>query len=309
MPLSIHASSAAGIRRLILTIDGEPVIDQSPGSVKQEVDADYDWDTTHYVGSSGLARNRKYTVEVRAVSNSGAEDQETLTAVVNNQPSAPSGLAASVTGRKVTLAWDVNPEPDITGYRVERFFGNEYVEVKTVTATTFTESRGSGRYSYRIVALRHSEVAPSGLESPPSAESTVTIAASSSGASGGGPGGKVSGDSTGGGRGVHSSGGGIGATGLPGGAALPGSLGLGEPPELPAAEWGSFKKRLPYKLPKGGVPLRASAVSKSGGGVQIIPPDGLRWVAMGLLLFAIAGLSRLMAMRIAPAPEPAKIEA
>ncbi|MEA2447292.1 MAG: hypothetical protein QOK47_929, partial [Actinomycetota bacterium] len=166
-------------------------------------------------------------------------------------------------------------------------------------------------YSYRLIAIRHSEVAPNGLESSPTSPLTVSISAAAPGTSGGGAaGGSARGGSSkrGGGSGA-AAGGSIGATGLPGGASLPGGRGLGGVPELPAPAWGSYKKHLPYKLPKGGVPLQASAVSRSGGPLRIIPPDGLRWVAMGLLMLVIAGLSRLLALRIAPRAEPAKIEA
>ncbi|HYI46504.1 MAG TPA: hypothetical protein VE174_13695 [Actinomycetota bacterium] len=308
LPLSVHASATSGIRRLTLTVDGEVVIDQSPNGIKQNVDASFDWDTTRYVGSSGLARNREYSVQVRAVSHSGGEDQLSALAIVNNQPAVPSGLSTSVAGRDVTIAWDANPEPDITGYRVERYFGSDYVEAATVTETIFTEAPGSGRFSYRVVAIRHSDASPEGIESVPTEQLTMTVSAPAPGSGAGGGGtGKSGGSSKRGGS--YSTNGSVGATGLPGGAALPGSRGLGGIPELPAPEWGSFKKRLPYKLPKGGVPLRASAVSRSGGPLRIIPPDGLRWVALGLLFLCIAGFARLMAIRITPPSEPAKIEA
>jgi hypothetical protein len=309
LPLSIHASATAGIRRLTLTVDGEVVVDQTPDGIKQNVDATFDWDTTHYVGSSGLSRNRKYSVQVRAVSHSGGEDQISAQAIVNNQPAVPAGLSASVAGRDVTLSWDANPEPDITGYRVERYYGSDYIEAGTVTETTFTEAPGSGRFSYRVIAIRHSETSETGVESAPTEQFTMAVSAPAPGSNaGGGANGKSGGSSSKRG-GSYTTNGSVGATGLPGGAALPGSRGLGGVPELPAPEWGSYKKRLPYKLPKGGVPLRASAVGRSSGPLRIIPPDGLRWVALGLLFLCVAGLSRLMAIRIAPPSEPAKIEA
>jgi hypothetical protein len=209
----------------------------------------------------------------------------------------------------VTLSWQSNPEPDIVGYRVERYYGNDYVAVETLKDTSFTESRNPGRYSYRLIAIRQSEVAPNGLESVPTTPVTaaVTRAAVASGGGARGAAGRSRAGGARGGRGVTM--GSVGASGLPGGVALPGDRGLGSAPELPAPQWGSYKKRLPYQLPKGGIPLRAKAVSKSASSLLVLPPDGLKWVAMGLLILVIAGLSRLLALRISLHPAPAKIEA
>jgi hypothetical protein len=292
-----HGSSPAGIRKLTLTIDGETVAEVTPNGVRQNAEVTFDWDTTVYVGSNQLSRNREYLVRVKAVSNTGAEEQAGATVVVDNPPAIPFGLIAAAEKDEVTLSWESNPEPDIVGYRVERFFGNEYVEAALVEEPAFSESREPGRYSYRVVAIRSSQVSSEGLASEPSASVTVSIKGagrrSGSAASGGGRArGKAAGSKRGAGRGV------LGSRGLPGGVALPGEAGLPPAPAAPGLDWGSFEKRLPYRLPKGGVPIKAGPASKELlDALRVIPPDGLRWVAAGLLLVVMAALFRFIAWR------------
>ena len=75
-----------------------------------------------------------------------------------------------------------------------------------------------------------------------------------------------------------------------GNISLPGSIGL---PNLPGAgdsfEWGTYKERLPYSLPQGGIPLdvaspRLAALSTT----KVIPLDALRWVGAGVLMIVLA---------------------
>jgi hypothetical protein len=292
-----RASSPAGIRKVTLTIDGETVAEQTPNGVRQEAEVTFDWDTSYYVGSSQLSRNREYTVRVKAVSNAGAEEQTGATVIVDNPPAVPTGLIAVPKNKKVTLSWTANPEPDIVGYRVERFFGNEYIEAAIVEEPSFSETRQPGRYSYRVVAIRSSELSSEGLASDPSASVTVSIAGAgrAAGGAGSGDGSARSRGATGSGRGGGTV---LGSRGLPGGVALPGEAGLPPAPAAPGLDWGSFDKRLPYRLPKGGVPIQAAPANrKLLDAIRIIPPDGLRWVAAGLLLIVMAALFRFIAWR------------
>ncbi len=312
IPITAEASATAGVRKLTLFIDGDIVAEVTPSGVRQNVDTSFDWDTTHYVTSPQLARNRTYILRVRAVANGGAEDEVTVTVIADNAPSTPTGLAGSASGGKVNLTWDASPEPDILGYRVERFYGNEYVKARFVTEPAFSERRPAGRYSYRIVAVRHSEMNRRGIASEPSAVATLAVSkAAASSNAGAGSGGKARGKNAPGAV-RHNVSRRIGAGGLPAGAALPSSPGMSGLPSVPEAArpWGSYEKRLPYKLPRGGVPVQARpAGNPLTATLRVIPPDGLRWVAAGLLLLVTAALSRLIAMRLQAQPAPAKIEA
>lgn len=309
VPLKANASSTTGIRRLTMSIDGDVVADIAPQSVRQKTEANYEWDTTRYITSDQPARNRIYEINVRAVSNGGAEDEMTAKVIVDNAPSTPSGLRASAEGNKVSLSWDANPEPDIIGYRVERFYGNDYIAAAVVEGTSFTEEREPGQYSYRIVALRHSERSSNGVASAPGAPTTATIAAprGSRGKSAGTVRVRTSRRGKNGAIVTRR----IGAGGLPSGAALPSRPGLSGLPDAPAAiPWGSYKKRLPYKLPKGGIPLEAAPARSTVREVwNVVPPDGLRWVALGLFILMLAAMSRFWAWRLQMVAPPAKIEA
>ena len=308
VPLKAEGSSAAGIRRLTMWIDGDVVAEVAPNNLRQRAEATFDWDTTRYVSSDQLARNRAYDIRVKAVSNSGAEDETRTHVIVDNIPTMPLGLTAAVTDNEISLKWSANPEPDIIGYRVERFYGDKYVPAKVVEATSYSETRNPGKYSYRVVALRHSEVISEGLESEPSTSVTAAVARSAGTSleqTTGGTKGRSSRRGSTSGKGVR-----IGAGGLPSGAALPHIPRMsGLPDAPPPAPWGSFEKRLPYKLPKGGVPLQAAPAGSLQTSWTVVPPDGLRWVALGLLLMVLAAASRFIAWRLKPDAKPAMIDA
>lgn len=91
--------------------------------------------------------------------------------------------------------------------------------------------------------------------------------------------------------------------GISGGLALPGLTGFGNFPSLSntsAVEWGSFEKKLPYQLEKG-VQEAAQLVGTNIAAKspwRIIPPDGLRWVAAGLLVFVIALALQFASLRL-----------
>ena len=308
IPLEAQGSATAGIRRVTMWIDGDVVAEVTPNNLRQQAEATFQWDTTRYVTSDQIARNRTYQIRVKAVSNSGAEDEVTRSVIVDNAPSSPTGLTADVDGNSITLRWEANPEPDITGYRVERYYGNEYEGVAIVRSLDFKERKDPGQYQYRVLAIRASEVDPEGILSAPSAPATGTIPRSAGsgledsarGRSGSGVGGR-------GGKGGSSVR--IGRGGLPSGAALPRLPGLSGLPDAPEAiPWGSYEKRLPYKLPKGGIPIEAAPARSEGGEWIVIPPDGLRWVALGLLLMVAAGFSRFVAWRLQAPPAAANID-
>ncbi|MFF5115183.1 carbohydrate binding domain-containing protein [Streptosporangium sp. NPDC000509] len=75
-------------------------------------------------------------------------------------PSAPSGLAATVSGTSVALRW--NASSGATGYNVYR----NGTKVGAPTATTYTDSPGAGTHSYQVSATNASgESAKSGAVS------------------------------------------------------------------------------------------------------------------------------------------------
>lgn len=303
VPLKANASATTGVRRLTVSIDGDVVAEVAPQSIRNRTEANYEWDTTRYITSDQPSRNRVYEVKVRAVSNGGAEDEVVAKVVVENPPATPTGLSASAKGNTISLRWDPNPEPDIIGYRVERFYGDEYVAAAVVETTSYSEKQDPGRYSYRVVALRHSERAEIGVASAPTPSVTASIAPppGSRGRNAGTV--RVRGSGAGGEKGVVTRR--IGAGGLPSGAALPQRPGMSGLPDAPAAlPWGTYKKRLPYKLPKGGIPIEAAPARTVREVWNVIPPDGLRWVALGLLILVLAALSRFAAWRLQLAAEP-----
>src|SRR5688572_13980949 len=105
IPLTAQASAAAGIRRLTMWIDGDVVAEVAPNSLRQEVETSFEWNTNYYVSSDQVARNRSYTLRVKAVSNSGGEDEITHSVIVDNSPDAPLGLRSSVEDNTITLNW------------------------------------------------------------------------------------------------------------------------------------------------------------------------------------------------------------
>jgi len=297
-----HASATTGVDRIELVINGVVVAKKEPSGVQQDVDISYTWDTTRSVTSNNLAKNGDYIVKVAAVSNDGGSDSDVARAIVNNAPSIPSGVTVSSDGSQVTVGWALNPEPDIESYRVERSSGNEFVVAGHTPKTSFTEKRPDGTYTYRVIAVRYSAVNSSGLVSGASATATTTVTAPAAGpgAGGGSGGGGGPGATTkaGGGRRFVSSGGKtFGIRGLPGGIYLPGRVGL---PSFTSTDtsipWGTYEEQLPYELPKTRNYQLANEGVAARSPWRIIPPDGLRWVAAGLLFVVIAALLQLISL-------------
>ena len=295
--------AAAGVRKLQLFVAGAAVAAKEPSDVRQKVEVDYSWDT------SGL-NNGVYPVRVVVSATGGGEADHTINVKVDNAPSAPSGLSKSVDGQTVSLSWSANPEPDLLGYRVETSTGAEWTVVAETSDTTYRAEVSPGDHAYRITAVRSSPTMEGGRPSQPSEPIAVTVEAPASSGGSGGP----SGD--GGGRGkadrrlFGSDGKGtrgdvletarrFAGTGLSfGGISLPGQMGAPSLPGTEALEWGTYKEKLPYSIPAGGVslesaPPRLAAVSTT----RVIPVDALRWVAVGALMIAIAGMLQFLAWR------------
>lgn len=188
---SINAGAGNNVRHIELQVNGSVVRSQDFSGVRSSGSVDYGWST------NGL-RNGEYVAKARGNCVSGS-DESSVRVYVDNAPSTPSGVSASNNGGTITVSWNGNPEPDITGYRVERDSGGGFQSIGTVGGTSMTDSPGAGSHSYRVVAIRYSPTQGS-KSSSPSGASSVTIQAASSGSGDGGSGGSGGGYYQGGGN-------------------------------------------------------------------------------------------------------------
>lgn len=311
VPFEVEAASAAGIRRLEVSVGDTTVANVQPENLRQRVSARYEWATTMIAGSSELAPNGEYVVRARAVANGGASKDVSLRVLVDNPAGVPTGLNVSTSSGSVLLEWAPNPEPDILGYEVQRGDGTTFAPVAHSEATAFEDPVEPGTYSYRVVAIRHSAARSTGRPSLPSGPVEVTLAAEAG--AGDGPGRNAGADGVPSrerdARGFEVGDSGFAPRGLPGGVSLPGRVGAVGLPELPeAVEWGTFDKKLPYDIPEGGIPLSASADEAAGAPWDAIPPDAMRWIGAGALLLLIAAALLVTARRIEVAETDTKLE-
>lgn len=298
-------SAATGVKRIKLFIEGSLVASKEPSELRQDVDIEYAWDTASEIDGSAISRNGWNQIKVVVVDNGGAEAQKTRNVRVDNPAAAPTGFNVTAGEGKVTMSWDANPEPDIQGYWVEVYRDDNFVTVGTTIGTSFAYETKAGTYTWQVRALRSSIVYPDGSVSDPSLSISRTVKAPPSETRGHDGSRKVIGDKKiyGGTTTKEArrtlratarrfASGGISSAGI----SLPGSLiGL---PRLPDNElqWGTYKEKLPYGMPAtdpGTIeefPVRYAAQSTS-----LVPPDGLRWVAAGLLLVVMAALLQFLA--------------
>ena len=302
-----RGSSAAGVKRVELFVDDFAAARVQPQELRQEAYVAHEWDTYHLSGSDAVAPNGSYTITVVAEAGDGSTDSDSVRVVVDNPPVAPTGLAVAARAGRVLLEWQPNPEPDITGYVVQRDTGDSFEALGRARYPRFERPLAPGTHRLRVVALRAGGTDRGPRSSPPSRPVVVEVAAapSESGSGSGGRGG--SGGSRGG------TGAGSGSSGLPSAPRLPkGERGLPEAPSIEgpedeAIEWGTYKKRLPYDLSEreDAGPLGTVADWAS----DVVPPDGLRWVAAGALLLVTAALFRLLAVRVVAGGEEDSAEA
>jgi hypothetical protein len=295
-------SATAGVRKIVLSIEGSEVASKAPSDIRQNVDVAYSW-------STGGLRNGWYQIKVDVTSNGGGTASSHLNVKVDNAPQVPTNLSVSVKQQTVSMTWSPNPESDISGYRIEVFDGATWSTLTETSSTSYAYEAAPGSYQYRLVALRSSPVMSGGHPSDPSGPVSITVdeppvekpaghGAVGRGAVGGGDPRVYGRDGAASTRDVkdtaRSFGGGISF----GGISLPGSMAL---PNLDTAEpfkWGTYKERLPYSLPQGGIPLdsappRLAALSTT----KIIPMDALRWVGAGALMIVIAALLQFVGWR------------
>jgi hypothetical protein len=140
------------------------------------------WDTR---GSTPY--NGGYDIEATAKAPGGLlSGPQTYSAVVenvivNNPPSAPSGVKAGLEAGAAVVRWSSNPEPDITSYKVSRSIdGGSFSHLASVDAgkaLVYTDSAppAGKKVKYQVAAVRRSAVSDGGLVSEPSESSEVTI--------------------------------------------------------------------------------------------------------------------------------------
>lgn len=286
-----RASSPAGIRRAELLVDGLVVASVVPDEFKQEVDVTFDWDTRTTPDGSSASSNGAYTVAVRGTTNGErAVDTDSIAVVLDNSPKAPRGLQAEVKGGELRLTWEPNSEPDVFAYQVWRAQGKRFALRGEVDVTGFYEELEPGTYTYAVVALRKSPGERKGRPSAASKALSVVINRGPDGNSSFVVGGKEA-----------------GPKGLPVGIDFP-SFGESGLPKLPnlAAEAdsdgdGDYEKKLPYKVPKE-IRILGKPTDDRRRWWNAIPPDGLRWLAAGLLLLVVAAQARFIASRIVARP-------
>jgi hypothetical protein len=312
--VSGQGKSDAGVEKVELYVAGLLVDSVSPSGIKNSAAVSYSWDTTRELGGGGIAPNGEYNITVKARSKTGSTAQSSIRVYVNNPASTPTGVSASASGNTITVTWNANPEPDITGYKVFR----DGAEVATVGSTSFSESLQPGTYSYAVAALRASPTNGT-IQSDTSAAASATIEpppAPETPGGGGGLGGGGLGCCGGSKGGSQNKAGGafnVGGTrlapvGLPAAASLPQlpfAAGLPDLPDPNPRAWGRFKETLPYDLPEDTgnvVPIEQFNIAARSPD-RIIPPDGLRWVAAGMLALATAFLLWFVGFRVERASE------
>lgn len=328
----IHGEGSAdlGIRRLEISIEGTVVAETEPSSMRTNVSLDYDWNTTQQLGGGGIARNGQYTIKVTATARGGGSSTDQRTVAVDNAASQPNGLSVDAADGFVNLTWSPNPEPDITTYLIQRDDGSGMTTVAQTNETSASDQPPAGDWTYFVSAVRYSAVSQSGNQSHPAQSDGVHIDApvptedpSSEEPSAGGGSTGASPSSAPGTSGKPSKNGGgkvgsvpvkaygvkgkrlSGTIGLTGFSKLPALSGLTSLPRLPEAQdavmaWGTYDEQLPYELQSAETNPRAAGV---GVGTEqtswiLMPPDGLRWVALGMLFVAAAALLKVLAVRL-----------
>lgn len=309
-------TSSAGVKVVELYVGETRVARVEPEGHRESVEATYIWDTTRLPSSGSPSYNGTYRIKARAVAAGGVEDTASVEVNVSNAPAAPSGVNVDVHQHDVTVVWNANFEPDIIGYVIERDSGGGFAVIAEVRSEgrTFWESVDDGTYSYRVSAVRPSGMADgTSRTSAPSAPVSATVGrpaaqepppgtepSSGGGDKGSGGGGRHGKAGTGSGWQRAASGSSasvrrlVGASGLPfapGGrssAALP-NLPMGQAPE----EWGTYEKNLPYSPPpqvRAPVQVEPLGERETFPVVAVIQGSGLKWVAAGALMIALATL-------------------
>jgi hypothetical protein len=105
--------------------------------------------------AQGPLANGEYELEIRVDRGRFLEPIETTDRIrLAVPPSAPREVTAERDGDEVTVTWRRAPEPDVTGYRVERRDGENWADLATTPDDRHVDEPGPGTHAYRVVALR-----------------------------------------------------------------------------------------------------------------------------------------------------------
>jgi hypothetical protein len=105
--------------------------------------------------SGGPLRNGEYVLQVRIERGQFLDPNEFTQRIrLAVPPSAPADVTAERDGEEVRVGWKKAPEPDITGYRVERRADGGWRELATTSDASHVDDPGPGTHTYRVVALR-----------------------------------------------------------------------------------------------------------------------------------------------------------
>jgi hypothetical protein len=134
----------------------------------------FDWDTNKVTPYNGNYR----IVGIADSYAGGREEANVLDVKVNNPPAAPTGLAVKLTENVPSLSWTKSPEPDVTGYTLQRAddFG-AFKDIGTSSKATYEDTRApkGTQLRYRVVAIRKSPVSAMGIASLPGEPSSALV--------------------------------------------------------------------------------------------------------------------------------------
>jgi hypothetical protein len=127
-----------------------------------------------------LPLNGVYELRATASSSNSASKTTTVPGIkVNNAPSPPTGVKASLKDGVPVVSWNANPEADITGYKLLRSTdGDAFTQVYGGAATSASDTNAphSKPITYKVVAVRKSPVS-AGVESTSAGTSALTVPA------------------------------------------------------------------------------------------------------------------------------------
>lgn len=165
----------------ISSADGRPVPSAHRISGDGRSSVSFSW-------TPSLPYNGQYSVTVRAsgedrpVDTNGTESSETSRRfAVEAPPAIPRDVKVRTDqdSREVDVTWQLNKEPDMIGYQIQRSVDGSEFSVAGESDEGFyrdtrTASRG-GKYSYRIIAIRRGATADAGVASQPSEPASTTV--------------------------------------------------------------------------------------------------------------------------------------
>lgn len=322
--------------------------DDYTSNLQEQVNVALTWDTRFYPTSSDtsaacdtgdpgptvpsapetFSENGEHTLKVRVETSTGGQlpvthiETFTRTVKLDNPPLPPTGVAASFDagGQRITLSWNANSEPDVTGYVVDQCMkanaqqacsSSDWSRVANPEGRTTTSTsigvEDPGAYHYRVAATRPHADGSEYLSSATQTGSPVVLDEDGVGqppttvGGGGGGGGGSTGPGAGGGGaddGPGSTKPGGTTTPVPGGSGRSGGSenGRGLPPRL--IERTEVDSGYEEALPYGAKPLDDSGggaleIAARGVGLALVP------IAGGLLLFVFSMQMRFLSRRAA----------